>query len=105
MLSQVYRPCETFLALLAVSLVKRKSKFRMLEPDMTSNMVRSLARLRALWTLVGPLSDLSSESLNDGFLQDDHLLVMLFCVMLISFSLLHVDSGRIGMSASLDRFG
>lgn len=65
----------------------------MLKPNMTSNVVRSLARLRARWTLVGPLRDLSSESLNNGFLQEDRLLVMLFCMMLISFSLLHVDSG------------
>ena len=76
----------------------------MLESDMTSNVVRSFTGLRALWTLVGPLRDLSSESLNDGLLQEDRLLVMLFCVMLI-FSLLHVDSGWFGMSASLDRFG
>ena len=75
----------------------------MLESDMTSNVIRSLRRLRALWTLVGVFRDLSSESINDGLLHDDPLLVLLFCLMLVSFSLLHARSGVFGMSASLYR--
>ena len=75
----------------------------MLESDMTSNVIRSLRRLRALWTLVRFFRDLSSESINDGLLHDDPLLVLLFCLMLVSFSLLHARSRVFGTSASLYR--
>jgi len=73
----------------------------MLESDMTSNVVRSLRRLQALWILVGFLCDLSSESINNGLLYNDPLLVLLFCLILISFSLLYVYNRGFGISTSL----
>lgn len=76
----------------------------MLRSDMTSNVVRSLRRLRALWILVGFLRDLSSKSINDFILHDDPLLILLFYLIIISFSLLHAHSRGFGMSASLYRF-
>lgn len=85
MASKYTGPCETSLALVAISVVKSSSQSR----------VQDIGHAER---------GLTSQSLNKGVSLGDRLYVIFFCMMLLLLLLLRVDTGKLSRTASLEGF-